>query len=427
MLKLNEMLIDELFELNNKSVEGIKSVLNEDRRLVFILGAGVSVSLGFPSWVGLVAQTVARQICRFNISYLGKETSSTKGLHDIILNSEVNMEKILYGIDKGYTDAFKGNDMLEIAEYVLNSVRESIQDGNDLLRDDIANYSIKELVGDCMRMTETEFDKCLKKKYKKSTIKAIIDVINKGYEKFQYQEVITYNYDDAIELCLEKKAKISRNNIKSISYTDYNTSFESGKINIAHVHGKIGLVDKENASDNIILSESSYYDMERSEYLWQHTVQAKAMLDNPCLFVGFSAQDYNFRRIIKNSKNIHDTYIIFTIDDIIRNICRDAMKKMAMLKIRNKSRRTEKKDIVIDYLDIDDVIKKHENEFLNKIFKSHIKSGKANTAYNDYAYERLFLSYIIKAQTDYWKRNNIIPIWTTIEETPGLIRNIGNV
>lgn len=317
--------------------------------------------------------------------------------------------------------------MLEIAEYVLNSFKENVQSDRKEMIDKIANYKVTELVYDCLHMSEEDFKKRLDEKYKTSTIRAIVNVIKNSYEIFGYQEVLTYNYDNCIELCLNMRAKIPKKKINTISYNDKEIVFKPHMINVAHVHGKVNILDRADNSDGIILAESSYRDMEKTEYLWQNTVQAHAMLNNPCLFVGFSAQDYNFRRIIKNCENIKNTYIIFTIDDIIRNVCKNNFKKFAreeMVENANKAINEGTRELTADQFDVDDFIKNHEDEFLKRIFKPKIGRFK-NPDYDKYAYERLYITYIVKSQTDYWEKNNIIPIWTTIDEIPGLIRKIG--
>ena len=401
------------------------------KRLEFIIGAGVTASLGFPTWVSLVSQTVGRRLHLFDIQSKYDEIpekETTKDLHKKILDCSAALVKQREGFEKGGSEAFDGCDMLEIAEYVLNSFKENIHGAQGKMVDDIANYKVTELVYDCLHMSEEDFKKRLDEKYKTSTIRAIVDVIKKSYEIFGYQEVLTYNYDNCIELCLDMCARIPKKEINTISYNDKEIVFKPHMINIAHVHGKVNIFDRGDNSDGIILAESSYRDMERTEYLWQNTVQAHAMLNNPSLFVGFSAQDYNFRRIIKNCENIENTFIIFTIDDIIRNVCKNDFKKFAreeMARGINAKRGIRRTKIRLEELDIDKIIRDNEDEFLKRIFKSKI-DGFKNPDYDKYAYERLYITYIVKSQTDYWEKNNIKPIWTTIDGTPGLIRNIGN-
>lgn len=440
MLHLNELIIPDLQKSNNDKINDLKNALiplagetfKPQNRLEFIIGAGVTVSIGFPTWVRLVAQTVGRRLHLFNTSYdsddaYGKET--TKTLHKAISDSSTANQKLKNGIKEGYSSAFAGSDMLEIAEYVLNSVRNHVHGVCGAERDKLANYKITELVYECLHMNNEEFEDKLKEKYADSTMKAVVDVIKKSYGKFNYQEILTYNYDNCLELCLEKKADIPAEKIKSVSYADSNPVFESNKINVAHIHGKINILDRSDISDNIILTESSYRDMEKTEYLWQNTIQVNAMLNSPCLFVGFSAQDYNFRRIIKNSKNINKTYIIFTIDDIIDSVCKNALKEFALQEITayiNEKKHDVTYDITSDKLDMDNVIKNNKDKFLEKIFKPVFDDGKKNDNYNNFAYERLFITYIVKSQSDYWERNNIKPIWTTKQEVADIINYIGS-
>ncbi len=431
MLELKKLLTTDLLEENNKNIQGLTNKLNEGNPLEFIIGAGVTVSIGFPTWVELLSRAIGREILFLNDTddfLMDEDEKRTKTISGIISESSTAKEKWEKGLDKGYSDVFFGRDMLEIAEYVLNTIRDRTGGTDEAINNKLAKYRVTELVADCLRMSEAAFDRRLIKKYDGSTIEAIVDIIKRMYDTEKTYEVLTYNYDNCIELCLEKKANVPAENIVSISYTDKDIRPKDGKINVAHVHGKINVINRDDISDEIILTESSYRNMEKTEYMWQNTVQAKAMLEKPCLFVGFSALDYNFRRIMKNSKNVKNTYIIFTIDEIIRNVCNEALKMFAIKDIKKKiNKKIKKNEYIVDdkELDAEQVAKKYEDKYLKNIFEEQIKDKK-NEEYKHFGYERLFIEYLVASQTNYWEKHGIKPIWTTIDEIPGLIREIGS-
>lgn len=124
----------------------------------------------------------------------------------------------------------------------------------------------------------------------------------KAAEKAEKGSVITYNYDDLLEFCLDKVANASSHEVQVICDCDERKTDNSQRINIHHPHGALSIkrnrFSKE--SEHIILTEHSYYQMEQKAYSWQNSVQAKALMDTSCAFIGFSGDDYNFRRIIKN-------------------------------------------------------------------------------------------------------------------------------
>ncbi len=117
------------------------------------------------------------------------------------------------------------------------------------------------------------------------------------------------------------------------------------KIRVYHPHGKIHLFSewKPRESDNIVLTESSYYSMESKVYNWANSIQAKALAEKSCVFVGFSGADYNFRRIIKNCHELKDGeearhYIFIGINSLVKKIFANALKKS--MKYRGKQIQT---------------------------------------------------------------------------------------
>ena len=173
MLNLNELISPALLKQNDKEINMLKDALvpeddkksdkikNPNKRLEFILGAGVTASLGFPTWVGLVSQAVGRQLQFLKYPYYldAKDKKSSKKISDLISKSSVTKAKWEVGVNKGYSDTFVGSDMLEIAEYVLNSFKENVQSDRKEMIDKIANYKVTELVYDCLHMSEEDFKK----------------------------------------------------------------------------------------------------------------------------------------------------------------------------------------------------------------------------------------------------------------------------
>jgi len=104
------------------------------------------------------------------------------------------------------------------------------------------------------------------------------------------------------------------------------------------------------------------------------------MQTNTCVLVGFSGEDANFRRIIrKNSEG--ESYIFFTVDDIVRKVFSNIATKINPVDIA-----LEKKD--------------------------------------NYPYEMLLLLFMIQAKTKYWENLGIHPIWTTLKELPQKIKGL---
>ncbi len=147
-------------------------------------------------------------------------------------------------------------------------------------------------------------------------------------------------------------------------------------------------------SGPLVLSEDSYYRIEREEaYNWSSSIQSYLLNKYNCLFVGFSADDYNFRRILRQRGDKdnadpscpHYHYLILTIDDWIQDIYQDVCSS----RIRKK----------------DSTVSKDELESLSQD-------------------SILLLQYALDARVHYWERFNIIPIWITINEIPHLLTSL---
>jgi len=144
-------------------------------------------------------------------------------------------------------------------------------------------------------------------------------------------------------------------------------------------------------SGPLVLSEDSYYRIEREEaYNWSSSIQSYFLNRYNCLFVGFSADDYNFRRILRQrgvtdeTNPTHPHYLILTVDDWIRDIYQDVCRA----------------NIAKDGTMSADGIEKLSQDSI------------------------LLLQYALEARADYWKRFGIIPIWITVNEIPQLLTSL---
>lgn len=221
--------------------------------------------------------------------------------------------------------------------------------------------------------------------------------------------VMTYNYDPLIQEYMIELFGIDKESV--ITYTD--TEGWERRINIDkegeirkffHVHGfvprecrcKNNLPENESAfpaeSDSLILSEDSYYDVEQNgAYNWSSSVQAYFLNKHQCIFVGFSAEDYNFKRILRQQGMKHKGYesfrgegkyhyLIYTIDDLVKNIYMDVC--------RYHLQRPEKKACSVE----------------------------GDT--------KILLRHVLNSKKKYWKRFGICPVWVTVDEIPELLAGL---
>ena len=223
--------------------------------------------------------------------------------------------------------------------------------------------------------------------------------------------VITYNYDDVLEFCLQEIDELADTKVRVICDCDEDKTEKPDKINIHHPHGALKVVGSRlgKESNHIILTESSYYQMEQAVYKWENSVQAKALVETNCIFVGFSGEDYNFRRIIKNigfqpkgSEIKH--YIFFCIDDLVKSVYGEEVE-------RRYEEACKKNSAIMGY-SIQEQRKLKDNIRKNIIHEE------------SFTYEGIQLINMLYARYSYWKRHGIVPIWSTFEELPEMVKEI---
>lgn len=436
MYNLDNVLLDAFKSRNDKNISALEDKIKNEELFNFVLGAGISISVGLPDWGKLLSCAIGNLL----YTYTGEKYKSSSCHEQIsqLQQEALNYEKthienkFLKGVRGDFKEVLQGSNLLETAEYILNYLEHSLRHQSPQIKRDLSEKKIVSLIRNCLHKSDDELKQLLNEKYKGSTLESIVKAVCKiSKNGSQKNEVITYNYDNLLEYCLINKAGIANENIKSISYTDKDKATESDKINICHIHGKINITSYDDASDSIILSESSYHEMEKTQYMWIHTVQANSMLNNTCLFVGFSAEDYNFRRIIRHSEEVDNCYIIFTVDDLIKRVFSETVKdiqkkeKQHLMKeeydkkVQEIFKAYSKDDERVNHLKriaIDDKKIKIRSE--NEILEGILKDSKS------YQYEKLFLTYLIDSQHSYWEKQHITPIWTTIHELPKLINHL---
>ncbi|MCM1231263.1 MAG: SIR2 family protein [Ruminococcus flavefaciens] len=138
-------------------------------------------------------------------------------------------------------------------------------------------------------------------------------------------------------------------------------------------------------SSKIILTETSYYNEENSNYSLANVLQAYSMNYCNLLYVGFSGADYTFRRIIRGMNKNGDKikhYIFFCVDDILNMVYEGTDKKLA------------------------------KSDFIEQLGK------------DEFAYEKLMINHIIVSKTLYWEDKGMNVIWSTLEELPRLLMSL---
>lgn len=423
MLTIEELFGKKAKEQNDIYCQELRDKLRNDR-LTWVLGAGVSVPAGLPQWMELLSKmwSLLMEISNSfkerdrNTHYL---TEIRKELQGTLENNEpfrMSYEEKVRCADCG-KKLFDRVNVLEAAEYLQNYIMEITPQAAGA--EEVVEMVLKDLIRNALIPQKglAEWDRyCASLSLENESIGRLAKII--GTHK--KGTVINYNFDDLFEFCLETIGGLKESKV----WVGCDSSRIKGDelIKVYHPHGKIKMFSdwKPEESEVIILTETGYYEMERKVYNWANSIQAEALNNTTCVFIGFSGEDYNFRRIIKNCEERAEVqhYLILGIDSLVKSLYGDEIEKRFKLYRDNMP---EKEKVHLDYLEAKD--KKEYNREISDYKDNILKQLLEN---EEFIYEKMQMIQKCIAQKSYWEKRGICPIWTTFAEMPEMIRDIGN-
>lgn len=245
--------------------------------LALVLGSGISLEHGLPTWNELILENL---ICA-----LSQDNINTKAIRDF---------------SKLYINCFLRNPLIAARhiECLINK-----------------NYEIK------------DFHKILKKTlYSREAFKkesnfysAIANLCASSRSNKLISSIITYNFDNLLEKYIDRL-------IIRIPYKVYETNSaikDKSVLAIYHVHGFLPDNEEVSKSRDIILNEKSYHNLYNVPFYWSNVVQLETFNNNICLFIGLSMNDPDLRRLldasVKSSKRNKKDYhiVILKIPDLV--------------------------------------------------------------------------------------------------------------
>ncbi|MFJ7982227.1 SIR2 family protein [Lysinibacillus xylanilyticus] len=238
-------------ESNKKHI----SKLNEgykDEKLVLVLGAGVSAPYNLPSWGNLLQ----------------------KLLFETFDNNNKNAEASIV-LSKLFPELFPNSPL--ISARFLEEYFKMNENGK----------TFEEMIKEALyEQVNREMDS--------STIKEILQFCIAPGKSPNLDSIITYNYDDILEVALLKS------NIEIPFKPIYKVGMnpKNGELPIYHVHGYLPQEQKIEKNYTITLSESFYHKQYNEIYSWNNMVQINKFKDNVCIFIGISLTDPNLRRLL---------------------------------------------------------------------------------------------------------------------------------
>jgi len=287
-LKVEQFLDEAFLRSNTANFNYLADVLKTSvDNIAYILGAGMSYDIGLPLWKDLIEALLVKGVA-------GRDSASP------------SMNKLMNEFN-----------VLEVAEY-LQTFMEKIATGNIPyitrlnvipledhqkiigLADRYIAQAVKTALIYCKAREDIRSTRSAEEKW------ASLTNLAKFFDG-RVKQVITYNYDDALE---SVAPEADSRGITQCVYTLKPCNQKAATI--YHVHGRLPIfTDCGPDDDTIILTEDSYQNLERSIYNNTNLCQANAFSQNICLFMGFSRQDPNFRRISAFRKHLPEVEIAY--------------------------------------------------------------------------------------------------------------------
>jgi len=229
--------------------------------LVLVLGAGVSMDCNLPNW-----NTMMHSL---QLSILEDKFNS----FDITINP-IDINRIFTDIIRIFNQLINPSPLIA-ARYVQNILKQDAKDANAYEnRVHKALYPTGSLI------------------FGPQIHEAIFQLLIDGRNESGINSIITYNFDDFLDMFLEEKGILC----KSIYSLGMKASFN--EIPIYHVHGFLPLNIKSDIKNRIILSGKEYHKQYMDMYSWNNLVQIDKFCNNTCLFIGISLADPNLRRLL---------------------------------------------------------------------------------------------------------------------------------
>jgi len=238
----------------------IKKIANEykSNRLVLVLGAGLSMGHGLPSWEALLQKLLFTTI------------QSTKNLPG---------DKSMV-VAKLFTDVFSSSPLIA-ARYLREhfSHKKSNTDARVAFE-----KAVKKAIYEEIEMNE-----------ELAIFKEIRQLCAAPGKSPNLDSIITYNYDDILETYLRAvEIKIPFKEIYSLGMRPTH-----GELPIYHVHGYLPKAKAPTTKNKITLSEDIYHQQYSDIYSWNNIVQLNKFTEKTCLLIGLSFTDPNLRRLME--------------------------------------------------------------------------------------------------------------------------------
>ena len=263
-----------------KAIVHLRTQFRNSGKLSLVLGAGVSVDFGMPTWRELVDRIAAHPLIRAKAIV---NVARTKNLSTTIV-TQMLYEHLRDSIFKKSPAATPANTLtLKADEQFRSIVHESLYKDN-------AGASLKH-----------------------PYLKAYLPVIRAS------ELTITYNFDNCLERLLLKTRPPNEKASRGYEIVvNANTQFRRARSVIYHPNGILPRTKIEVANEGLIFSEESFADQIFDSVSGYYSTFHNHLSKSTCLFVGLSLDDGGLKHILRqharnNPGNVH--YLIHFVDD----------------------------------------------------------------------------------------------------------------
>lgn len=356
----------------------IGTILKTDSsKMTLVTGAGISIPAGLPNWYKLVSQMLGSAL------YTGACSSNTP--------PNENQLTLYHAMMSGNLSILNGTNTLESAEYIAKVLQQErdIHDSKQLetrILQSLIAPMIQAGKGATQFLAEHPDKKSNPIKLAVETNSSLAATAYLMYHPEGFRRAMTYNYDTLLQQYITGVFGLPE--VELVTHVERMTEKPGASREVFHLHGCIPSegYDKYTygtLSHDLILSEDSYYEVEKQgSYNWFNTVQSYYLNNSSCVFVGFSGEDYNFRRILRQlGHQPHGKhYIVVTIGDLYKDLYKS-------------------------------ICQFHHN-----------KNGTLKKAPVEIAEQaKILLNDILYTKESYWGSYGFTPIWVTVDDIPSVL------